>query len=445
MLDFRGHSIQKKFRPMRNDKTNRNLWTYSASEPPSTTSLSSSTTTKVAIIGGGFTGLSAALHLAEAGIDSVVLEANTIGFGGSGRNVGLVNAGMWMRPDDIVDTIGEKVGGRLVSELGDGPSYVFDLIAKHQIACEPVHNGTLHLAVGEAGVKEVALRASQWIKRGAPVEALSAAAAEELTGTSAFSGALLDRRAGTVQPLSYAHGLARAALAAGARIFTGTPALDGRRDGDTIVLRTNSGEVRAEKLIIASNAYSGVVPSMPWSRHEEELVAMYYFQLATPPLPPDVIARILPQGHGCWDTGLVMTSFRTDQAGRLIYGSIGSLDALSKIAHEPFARRAVRKLFPFIGDIRFDHWWDGKIGMTANNLPSFHRPERNVWSIAGYNGRGISPGTIFGRALAQVALGNDEAMMLPATDINPTSLRSAKAAFYDVGAAAKHFIDHRLG
>lgn len=430
---------------MRNDKTNKNLWTHSAPPAPATSPLQSDVTCQVAIIGGGFTGLSTALHLAEAGIDCIVLEAMDIGFGGSGRNVGLVNAGMWMRPDDIVASAGEKVGGRLVSELGDGPAYVFDLIAKHAMECEAVHNGTLHLALGDAGVKEIETRAAQWRKRGAPVEALSAARAAELTGAKGFAGALLDRRAGTVQPLGYARGLARAALAAGARIFTSTPVLDGRRGGDTIILRTARGEVRAEKLVIASNAYSGVVSSMNWSEHRNELVPMHYFQFATAPLPTDISSRILPEGQGCWDTGLVMTSFRRDKAGRLIYGSIGSLDAIGRIAHEPFARRAILSLFPFVGDIKFEHWWDGQIGMTANNLPSFHQPEKNIWSIAGYNGRGISPGTVFGRALAQVALGNHEAMMLPVVPVGSDSLRAAKSALYDIGAAAKHFIDHRLG
>jgi glycine/D-amino acid oxidase-like deaminating enzyme len=156
---------------------------------------------------------------------------------------------------------------------------------------------------------------------------------------------------------------------------------------------------------------------------------MYYFQYATAPLPAEVIARILPEGHGCWDTGLVMTSFRTDKAGRLVFGSIGSLDTLGRIAHEPFARRALKSLFPFIGDVPFEYWWDGQIGMTSNNLPSFHEPEKNV----------------SGRALAQVAIGNRDAMMLPTAPVQADSLRSAKSAFYDLGAAAKHFIDHRLG
>jgi glycine/D-amino acid oxidase-like deaminating enzyme len=430
---------------MRNDKTNRNLWSHSAAPAPTTSPLAGPNTCQVAILGGGYTGLSTALHLAEAGVDCVVLEAMQIGFGGSGRNVGLVNAGMWMRPDDIVAAAGEAVGNRLVSELGDGPAYVFNLIDKHGIDCEAVHNGTLHLAVGEAGVKEIGIRAAQWQRRGAPVEALSADRAAQLTGAQGFAGALLDRRAGTLQPLGYARGLARVAIAAGARIFTETPVLDGRRDGDTIVLRTPGGEVRAEKLVIASNAYSEAVPSMNWSEHRTELVPMYYFQYATAPLPAELARRILPEGHGCWDTGLVMTSFRTDKVGRLIFGSIGSLDALGRIAHEPFARRALRAIYPFLGDVRFEYWWDGQIGMTSNNLPSFHQPERNVWSIAGYNGRGISPGTIFGRALAQVALGNREAMMLPDTAVAADALRGAKSTFYDLGAAAKHLIDHRFG
>jgi glycine/D-amino acid oxidase-like deaminating enzyme len=351
---------------------------------------------------------------------------------------------MWMRPDDILAAVGDTVGERLVRDLGDGPAYVFELIEKHAIDCEAVHNGTLHLAIGQDGIKEIETRAAQWQRRGAPVEALSADMAVTLTGAQGFAGALLDRRAGTVQPLGYARGLARAALGAGARLFTDTPVVSAARDGETIVLRTAHGQVRARKLIVASNAYSGVVPSMNWSDHGQELVPMYYFQFATNPLPAEIISRILPQGHGCWDTGLVMTSFRTDKAGRLIFGSIGSLDALGKTTHRSFARRAVNALFPFIGDFEFEYWWDGQIGMTRNNLPSFHQPEKNVWSIAGYNGRGISPGTVFGRALAGVSTGDESAMMLPASTVVSDALRGAKSAFYNIGSAVKHLIDHRL-
>ena len=429
---------------MGNENNHKNLWTHSAPPAPPTAPLENSISTSVAIIGGGFTGLSAALHLAEAGVDCVVLEARTIGFGGSGRNVGLVNAGMWVRPDEVVGTLGDTVGNRLLQELGDGPNRVYELIEKHGIDCEAVHNGTLHLAIGAEGAKEIAIRAEQWQRRGAPVEALSASEAARLTGANGFAGALLDRRAGTVQPLAYARGLAHAAIGAGARIFTETPVTSGSKQGSAFVLETPHGKVTAEKIIVASNSYASLVPSMNWSEHQQEIAFLYYFQFATNPLPAAVIDRILPEGHGTWDTGMVMTSFRKDRAGRLIFGSIGALDALATGTHRGFARRYVKSLFPFIGEFDFEYWWDGKIDMTRNNLPVFHQPEENVWSITGYNGRGISPGTVFGRALAGVAMGNRQSMALATSEVIPDPMRALKTQFYNTGALAKHFIDKRM-
>lgn len=422
----------------------RNLWTHSAPPPPATVPLAGILATDVAIVGGGFTGLSAALHLAENGVDCTVLEARTIGHGGSGRNVGLVNAGMWVRPEEVISTLGADVGNRILDDLGAGPGLVYSLIEKHGIECEAVRNGTLHMAVGEAGVKEIRIRAEQWQKRGAPVEVVSAADAERLTGAKGFAGALLDRRAGTVQPLAYAYGLARAALAAGARIHTSSPVLQGKKTATGFELETPEGKVTARKVIIASNAYASMVPGMNWSGHRDEITEMRYFQFATSPLPANIAARILPEEHGCWDTGLVMTSFRKDKAGRLIFGSIGALDSLSSATHRDFSRRSLRALFPFLDKVEFEYWWDGTIGMTRNNLPAFHEPEDGVWSITGYNGRGISPGTVFGRAMADVAMGRREAMPLKTEPVSPDPLRKPRALFLRAGAAAKHLIDRRF-
>src|SRR5690606_31806544 len=116
-----------------------------------------------------FTGLSAALHLAEAGARVIVLEAEEMGYGGSGRNVGLVNAGMWAMPSVLINTLGKEYGSRLIEGLGGAPSLVFDLISRHGIACEARRAGTLHCAVGHAGLKEIAERARQWQALGAPV------------------------------------------------------------------------------------------------------------------------------------------------------------------------------------------------------------------------------------------------------------------------------------
>ncbi|MGH6805603.1 MAG: NAD(P)/FAD-dependent oxidoreductase, partial [Ensifer adhaerens] len=140
---------------MATERTLPNLWHATAPAAPETRPLARDLATDVAIIGGGFTGLSAALHLAEKGVKATVIEAKMIGFGGSGRNVGLVNAGMWVKPDDLIATLGLDAGNRLLGELGDGPAMVYALVEKHGISCEAVRNGTLHMAVGAEGLKDI--------------------------------------------------------------------------------------------------------------------------------------------------------------------------------------------------------------------------------------------------------------------------------------------------
>lgn len=429
---------------MATERTLPNLWHATAPAAPETRPLARDLTTDVAIIGGGFTGLSAALHLAEKGVKATVIEAKMIGFGGSGRNVGLVNAGMWVKPDDLIATLGADAGNRLLGELGDGPAMVYALVEKHGIACEAVRNGTLHMAVGSEGLKDISDREAQWKKRGAPVEVLSAERAATLSGARGFSGALLDRRAGTIQPLAYARGLARAALAAGAEIYTDTALTGAERQGETWVLKAGANTVKAKQVILATNAYGGMFAEAPWQQHTQELTILPYFQFATNPLPEKVAARILPERQGTWDTGLVMTSFRMDQQNRLIFGSIGRLDAIAEGTHRAFAARSVRKLFPYIGDFRFEYWWDGRIGMTTNNLPAMHTLAPNVFSVSGYNGRGIAPGTVFGKALANHVTGHISAIPLAETPVTPDGWRTVKSAFYHAGAQAKHLVDHRF-
>lgn len=429
---------------MATERSLPNLWHATAPAAPETRPLARDITTEVAIIGGGFTGLSAALHLAEKGVKATVIEAKMIGFGGSGRNVGLVNAGMWVKPDDLIATLGADAGNRLLGELGDGPAMVYALVEKHGMACEAVRNGTLHMAVGSDGLKDISDREAQWKKRGAPVEVLSAERASALSGAEGFSGALLDRRAGTIQPLAYARGLARAALAAGADIYTDTPLTGAERQGETWVLKAGANTVKARQVILATNAYGGMFSETPWQQHTQELTILPYFQFATNPLPEKVANRILPERQGTWDTGLVMTSFRMDQQNRLVFGSIGRLDAVAEGTHRAFAARSVRKLFPYIGDFRFEYWWDGRIGMTTNNLPAMHTLAPNVFSVSGYNGRGIAPGTVFGKALANHVTGQTSAIPLAETPVTPDSLRGVKSAFYHAGAQAKHLVDHRF-
>lgn len=427
---------------MLNDPHSHGLWERTAAHAPNTIALETDITADVVVVGAGYAGLSTALHLSQAGRSVAVIEAVDIGFGGAGRNVGLVNAGVWIMPDLVTARLGPVFGERLTKLLGDAPSLVFDLIATHAIECEALRSGTLHCGVGRDGYAQLEQRAAQWHARGAQVQLLNAADAAARVGSSAFSGALFDPRAGTIQPLGYVRGLARAAMTHGARIFTNTPALSSERSQSGWTVRTPKGSVRAEWIVVATDAYS----NGPWQVVRNEQVHLPYFNLATRPLDAAVLESILPRREGAWDTRQVLSSFRLDAQGRLVFGSIGSLRGNGARIHEAWARRALRKIFPQLRKVAFEFGWFGHIGTTSDSLPRFHVFAPNVVGFSGYNGRGIAPGTIFGRVLADFISGKIEPGDLPLPISKPVTpaLRAVKEAGYSLGSQVVHFAGARL-
>lgn len=404
--------------------------------------LDSDTTADVIVIGAGYTGLSAALHLADDGQSVVVLEADQIGFGGSGRNVGLVNAGMWVKPSEVEAALGETMGRRLVDQLSSAPGLVFQLVDKYGMDCQAINGGTLHCAVGASGLKDIAERARQWKDLGAPVELLDAKSARQKIGSNAYRGALLDHRAGTIQPLAYARGLARAAMSRGAKIHTLSAVISAKQVAGGWIIKTKRGSVTAPWVVVATNAYS----QDPWKAVQAELVRLPYFNMATRRLSDSLLASILPERHGIWDTCAVLSSARLDVEGRLVFGSVGALRGTGTAIHRSWARRALLRLFPQLRDVEFEHEWYGWIGMTSNSLPRFHYLDRNIVSMSGYNGRGIAPGTSFGRDLAMLVSGRVAAadLSLPMTDLSSPSFRAARESFYEIGSQVAHITGDRF-
>ena len=413
---------------------------------PDTMALSGEVRAEVAIVGGGYTGLSTALHLVQRGIKAVVLEAGPVGFGGAGRNVGLVNAGMWVMPDELPNVLGPVHGDRLLTLLGDAPKAVFEIVARYGINCELQQHGTLHCAIGRSGLDELKKREAQWQARGAPVRLLSPEETAKKIGTKAFSGALLDQRAGTIQPLAYVRGLAGAAIGEGAVVYTDSPVAEVQPSGSKWRVTTTKGAVIADWVVMATDAYT----QGPWEIIRREQVHLPYFNLATAPLPDHIRARILPGHEGCWDTQEVLSSFRMDARGRLIFGSVGALKGTGHPIHRDWGRRALRRIFPELGpnfgNLRFEAEWYGQIGMTDDNLPRFHRFADRVIGCSGYNGRGIAPGTVMGRTLATLIAGEitEDDLPLPVTTAKAARLRPIKEVFYEVGAQAVHLIDSRF-
>ncbi len=426
---------------MKTENITHGLWAATLASRPRLTSFTGNKTIDVAIVGGGYTGLSSALHLAEAGRECVLLEAAEIGYGGAGRNVGLVNAGLWLMPEELVRIAGPVYGEKLLDVLGDSPDLVFDLIEKHGIECEALRNGTLHCADSKKGYKALQQREEQWLKRGAPVKLLGRDEAAAKTGSQSFHGALLDRRAGTIQPLAYACGLAAAAIKAGAQLYEHSPVTGIEKTQDGWILKTPEGNLAARSVIIAVHAY----PSHGFKSNQKSMIRMNFFQFATAPLPHDILKTILPERQGAWDTNLILSSYRLDAAGRLIVGSVGTVEGFAYNLHESWVKRTIKKTFPQAGGIELEYGWHGRFAMNTDHIPRLHLTDRTMAMITSYNGRGIGPGTVFGKLLAEyITTGCADNMPLPVTKPSSIITRNFWKLFYETGARLYHFIQRRI-
>ena len=391
----------------------------------------------VAIVGGGFTGLSTALHCVEKGLSCHVLEASQIGFGGSGRNVGLVNAAAWLPPQDVRKILGEDDGDRFISHFSRAPDYVFSLIEKYQIQCNATQTGTFHAADGPVGFADLVSRKAEWDRLGEPVDLLSRDEAESYIGSSAFYGALLDRRAGTINPMGYCRGLARVAIAAGALISIGARAKKLQQETGLWRVITNKGTLMARHVVLGTNAYTDDL----WPGLKYSFTKINYFQLATSPLG-DLIKHILPQQQGLWDTGKIMFSLRRDDSERLIIGSMGNVmgNQSGGVSHR-WAQKKLAHLFPKLGRVDFDEAWQGQIAMTPDHLPHIHKLADNLYSPIGYNGRGITTGTVFGQALADLLTGDSEKKLpVPLLTMRRVGSAPVMSCFYKIAFAANQII-----
>jgi glycine/D-amino acid oxidase-like deaminating enzyme len=412
------------------------LWDKTAAERDIDTPFEPGGTYDVVIVGGGYTGLSTALHAAEKGLSAYVIEAEHVGYGGSGRNAGLVNAGVWMPPDKVVKTLGPERGPRFVERFGDGPRRVFELIERHQIRCEVTREGTIHAAHAASGFENLRRRYEAWKELGAPVELLGRDEVAERIGTKFYVGGLLDRRAGTINPMGYCRGLARAALGAGAEIGIGARVTSLNREGNHWRVGTDKGEVTGKNVVLGTNAYTDTL----WPGLSKGFRTIHYLQFASEPMGPEA-AHILPGRQGLWDTAQVMFHYRRDASDRLVIGTMGRvLGNKDTGLTRRWAERMVGRVFPELKGIAFEEAWHGKIAMTPDHLPRIHRLADGLWTAIGYNGRGITTGTLFGQALADLLTGMDPAeLVLPLSEPRAVVGREISNKFYDLAFTATQF------
>lgn len=369
------------------------------------------------VIGGGFTGLTAALRAAQRGAKVILLEAAEIGWGASGRNNGQVIPAMTRAdPDVIVNTYGEQKGEALVQLIGGSANALFELAHQHAIDCQAVQNGWIQPAHRASRMKVATARHAQWSRRGFDVELLDRDRTAALTGSNFWFGAWQNRSGGHINPLAFARGLAGAALQAGAALYTYTAVTDVQRSGDDWLVRTKDASVRSARVIIATHAYSGLFAPAPRPEMTNALLPMRSYQMATQPLPEALRASILPANHAMSDTHGDLHFARLDHHGRLVTG--GALIVPYGFDTRLRSRIASRlqRMFPQLEgtEIRFDYLWHGAFAATPDGVPRFHRLDKGLYTWLGCNGRGVALATAVGGELANVALSDDiDASPLP--------------------------------
>ena len=392
------------------------LYAETAISPAPTPPLDTDKTVSVAIIGGGFAGLSTALHLAEQGIDTIVLEAQEPGWGASGNNGGQLNPGLKLDPDTIEAAFGADLGRRMIAFAYNTPTFTLDLIRRLGIACEARQNGTLRAAFHEANAAAVEKTAEQCIRRGMPVTLLDRNAVREATGTDRYVRAMLDRRGGDLQPLSYARGLARAALSAGAAIYGRTPATSLRREGGRWRIETPRAVVRAEKILIATNGFTDDL----WPGLRRTIVPVFSSIAATEPLPDEVARQIMPTRSVLYESGHITVYYRVDASNRLLMGGRGPMHWIKDPAAVAYLMRYAARLWPPLRGVRWTHGWNSRLAMTADHYPHVHEPGYGALIYLGCNGRGVALATAMGRQLARRLIEGEAAEIdMPITTPKP--------------------------
>jgi glycine/D-amino acid oxidase-like deaminating enzyme len=418
-----------------------NLWEETAVSAPIVEPLEGNVRADVLVVGAGYLGLSAALHIAEAGADAIVLEAQAPGYGASGRNGGQLIPGLKYDPDDIEASLGRERGERLWRFAGHTADFVFDLVERLGLTAEASRTAWIQGVHSEKAANRARARAEQWQRRGADVSYVEAHEAERLTGARAYVGAFVDRRAGRLQPLSYARELARAAIKAGARIHGGSRVVSLKRQGGGWKATTATGaQVLTGKVLLCGNAYSdGLFAELPRS-----IVAATSLQIATEPLPEILRAAILPGGEVLSDTRKVIRYWRLDTMGRLLMGGRGPYREPGPESDWAHLIRAVHALYPALRRIAFTHRWGGRVAIHPDYWPRLHEVRPGVLAAIGCQGRGIGWQTAMGAELARLAMDESYESVLPVSPVKPIPFSPLKRVGYTAALHTMRALD-RLG
>jgi gamma-glutamylputrescine oxidase len=351
----------------------------------------------VCVVGGGYTGLSSALYLAERGYDVVLLEAHRVGWGASGRNGGQVGSGQRMDQTVLEQRHGRSHAKLLWDLAEESKKAVTDLISAHGIACDYTP-GILHADHRKSFVAE-SMEYVEHLRLTYGYDKIRFVGGEEisdLVGSPAYHGGSLDMGAGHLHPLNFALGIADAAEAKGVRIFEETTVLS-YVGGDTVTVKSQYGTVRAKHLVLGCNGYLGRLDR----KTAAHVMPINNFIIATEPFSEDEARALIRDNVAVADSKFVINYFRLSADRRLLFGGGENYGYRFPADIKAFVRKPMLEIFPQLADARIDYGWGGTLAITPKRMPYFAHIAPNVVTATGYSGHGVAMATLAGKVIAE--------------------------------------------
>ena len=382
-----------------------NSWyAASAGVPVTFDALSGNSEADVCIVGAGYTGLSSAIHLAKRGYHVVVLEANRVGWGASGRNGGHVGTGQRADQESLEKWVGTDTALALWQLGLDAVDLVCKLISNHDIECE-LGVGNLHMAAKPRHARELADEVDHLTGACGYSQAsfLNREQLAEQTSAQGMHGGMLDLGARHLHPLKYARGLARAANELGVTIFEQSSVVRWQ-DGAKVVIETHAGSVKARKLVLACNGYLGkLAPAIAGN-----IMPINNFVIATEPLSSAQQQAVTKNNYSLSDSLFVINYWKLSGDGRLLFGGGENYTSRFPADIKRFVRPYMLNIYPELSDVAIDYGWGGTLGITMNRMPDFGRIGANTFYAHGFSGHGVPTATMAGKLLAAAIDGDCE-------------------------------------
>jgi glycine/D-amino acid oxidase-like deaminating enzyme len=393
------------FRTSLADRPTDSIWKRTANDSALFPRLTHDVQTDVAIIGGGFTGLSTAHHLAEAGIEAVVLDAHQPGWGCSGRNGGFAVARYKKGFGALAQKHGTVVARTLRSMLLDGLGTIESLIERYHISCEFTRCGHLTAAASTPGLRSLENDIAWLRSEGDDVpQLLSRGAVAEGLGTGDYLGGYLDKRSARLHPLNFARGFAAGLAAKGLAIFGNSNVVRVDQTANGVRVETASGAVQARRLVLATDGYTEVIAGLP--DFHRRVVPVSSSLITTVPLGDELARSIVPAGWAVGDTKYLMNSFLMLPGNRFMFAGRGDITGrLDSASTYRGVEQNMIKMYPQLESVAIETRWSGLVAVTLDDFPHLGREGSNIYFALGYGGRGLVLSIVLGKALAHMLRG----------------------------------------